>query len=79
MVAVNSVFTFAVVPSVPFGGIGDSGFGRIHGEDGLREFCTPHAVVRQKFAPPLKLMTLQRTKQAEERLNQIIGLVHGRK
>ncbi|GAA3801492.1 aldehyde dehydrogenase family protein [Nocardioides panacisoli] len=79
MVAVNSVFTFAVVPSVPFGGVGDSGFGRIHGEDGLREFCTPHAVVRQKFAPPLKLMTLQRTKQAEERLNQIIGLLHGRK
>jgi acyl-CoA reductase-like NAD-dependent aldehyde dehydrogenase len=68
MVAVNSVFTFAVVPSVPFGGVGDSGFGRIHG-----------AVVRQKFAPPLKLMTLQRTQQAEERLNQIIGLVHGRK
>ncbi len=79
MVAVNSVLTFAVVPSVPFGGVGDSGFGRIHGEDGLREFCYPHAVVRQKFNPPLPLMTFGRTAATEEKLGKIIALVHGRK
>jgi acyl-CoA reductase-like NAD-dependent aldehyde dehydrogenase len=79
MVAVNSVFSFAMVPSVPFGGVGDSGFGRIHGEDGLREFCYAHAVVRQRFRPPLPLMTFARTPQVEEKLGKIIALVHGRK
>ena len=79
MVSVNSVFSFAVVPSVPFGGVGDSGFGRIHGEDGLREFCYAHSVVRQKFKPPLPLMTFTRTPKVEERLGKIIALIHGRK
>ncbi len=79
MVAVNSVFSFAVVASVPFGGVGDSGFGRIHGEDGLREFCYAHAVVRQRFKPPLPLMTFGRTPKVEERLGKIIALVHGGK
>ncbi len=79
MVAINSVFSFAMVPSVPFGGVGDSGFGRIHGEDGLKEFCYAHAVVRQKFRPPLALMTFARTPEVEDKLNKIIGLVHGRK
>ncbi len=36
MTAVNGVITFMAVPSLPFGGVGDSGFGRIHGADGLQ-------------------------------------------
>lgn len=79
MVAVNSVFSFAMVPSVPFGGVGDSGFGRIHGQDGLREFCYAHAVVRQRFKPPLPLTSFSRTTTIEKRLATIITLVHGRK
>ena len=35
MTSINSVLTFASVPALPFGGVGESGFGRIHGEDGL--------------------------------------------
>src|SRR5690606_39854558 len=38
MTSINSVQTFAMVGALPFGGRGDSGFGRIHGPDGLREF-----------------------------------------
>ncbi|RNL62337.1 aldehyde dehydrogenase family protein [Nocardioides marmoriginsengisoli] len=78
MVAVNSVFSFAAVASAPFGGVGESGFGRIHGEDGLREFCYAHAVVRQRFKPPLPLMTFRRTTTSEQRLARIVALVHGR-
>ena len=34
----------AMVPELPFGGVRDSGFGRIHGADGLREFAWPRSV-----------------------------------
>ncbi|MEK8173484.1 aldehyde dehydrogenase family protein [Streptomyces sp. M19] len=39
-VSVNSVLGFAAVPALPFGGWRDSGFGRIHGEEGLRAFTS---------------------------------------
>ena len=41
--------SFAGVPSLPFGGVGDSGFGRIHGDDGLREFTRPKAITRRRM------------------------------
>jgi aldehyde dehydrogenase (NAD+) len=40
MTAVNSVISFAAIPALPFGGVGASGFGRIHGPDGLKEFTS---------------------------------------
>jgi succinate-semialdehyde dehydrogenase/glutarate-semialdehyde dehydrogenase len=46
---INSVLTFVGMPSVPFGGIGDSGFGRFHGDDGLREFAAPKATTKKRF------------------------------
>ena len=35
---INSVLTFVGMSSIPFGGVGESGFGRFHGDAGLREF-----------------------------------------
>ena len=59
MTAVNSVISFAAIPSLPFGGVGDSGFGRIHGPDGLKEFTYAKAIARQRFKPALALTTLR--------------------
>jgi hypothetical protein len=39
MTSVNSVIAFAGIPALPFGGIAESGFGRIHGDEGMREFA----------------------------------------
>ena len=78
MTAINGVITFAGVPSLPFGGVGDSGFGRIHGPDGLREFTYPKAISRQRFKPPLALTTFARTEKDEQRLLKVIQLLHGR-
>lgn len=61
VISVNSALTFMGVPALPFGGVGDSGFGRIHGADGLREFARPHSVARQRVRPPLAVMTFRRT------------------
>ena len=78
MTSVNSVLTFASVPALPFGGVGESGFGRIHGEDGLREFTRAKAITRRRFALPVDLMSFTRPAAAAGALARVMGLVHGR-
>jgi len=78
MTSINSVLTFASVPSLPFGGVGNSGFGRIHGEDGLKEFTRAKAITRQRVALPVNLMSFGRPAQAADALARVMGLVHGR-
>jgi succinate-semialdehyde dehydrogenase/glutarate-semialdehyde dehydrogenase len=38
-VMVNDVLSAYAAPETPFGGVKESGFGRVHGEEGLREMC----------------------------------------
>jgi acyl-CoA reductase-like NAD-dependent aldehyde dehydrogenase len=78
MTSVNSIIGFATVPALPFGGTGESGFGRIHGADGLREFTRPKAITRQRYRPPLKLTSFDRTPRDTERLMLLVSLLHGR-
>ncbi len=94
MTAINAVIAYASVPALPFGGSGDSGFGRIHGADGLREFSRPKAITRQhglrEFSRP-KAITRQRMKplvnltsfdRTGEDMKKILGLVtllHGKR
>lgn len=59
-VTVNSVFGFAGAPAVPIGGVGESGYGRLHGDDGLREFARTQAVVRKRARPWLDLYRMDR-------------------
>ena len=56
---VNTAAAHGALPSLPFGGIGQSGSGRHHGIEGFREFSNPRGVfVRgegdliEAFAPP---------------------------
>jgi acyl-CoA reductase-like NAD-dependent aldehyde dehydrogenase len=79
MVSINGVVAFAAIPSLPFGGIGDSGFGRIHGEDGLREFARPQAVARRRFKPLLNPMSFTRGAGTVRQLLAIVKLRYGRK
>jgi acyl-CoA reductase-like NAD-dependent aldehyde dehydrogenase len=60
MVSVNGSLTFAAFPSMPFGGIGDSGFGRIHGDDGLREMSVPKSIARRRMRSALPLTSFTR-------------------
>ena len=78
MVSINSVLGFASVPALPFGGVGESGFGRIHGADGLREFSRPKAITRQKFAAPLNLLTIQRKARDMKIAEWMLRMRHGR-
>jgi acyl-CoA reductase-like NAD-dependent aldehyde dehydrogenase len=79
MTAVNSVISFAGVPSLPFGGSGDSGFGRIHGADGLREFARPKSITRQRMKPMVNLTSFSRTDQDMRKLLGLATMLHGRR
>ena len=79
MTSVNSVIAFASVPALPFGGSGDSGFGRIHGADGLREFSRAKAITRQRMRPMADLTTLRRSDKDMNRVLQLVTLLHGKR
>jgi len=79
MTAINSVIGFATVPALPFGGNGDSGFGRIHGPDGLREFTRAKAITRVRMRSPLNVTTFGRTDKDLRRLLSAATLLHGKR
>ena len=78
MTSINSVLTFASVPALPFGGVGESGFGRIHGADGLKEFTRAKAITRQNYPLPLNIMSFGRPASAADALARVMGMLHGR-
>jgi aldehyde dehydrogenase (NAD+) len=79
MTSINSVIAFAAVPSLPFGGVGESGFGRIHGPDGLKEFTYAKAITRQRFKPLLALTSFARDAKTDARAAKLISIMHGGK
>jgi aldehyde dehydrogenase (NAD+) len=78
MVSVNGVVCFSAVPALPFGGVRDSGFGRIHGPDGLREFSRAKAVTRRRFPPVVNVLTFARSRWSVPLLMRIVRLRYGR-
>jgi acyl-CoA reductase-like NAD-dependent aldehyde dehydrogenase len=78
MTSVNSVIAFAGIPALPFGGVGDSGFGRVHGPDGLKEFTYAKSVARQRMKPLLALTTFDRTARSDAAFAAVITALHGR-
>ena len=59
MTSINSVAAFSAIPSLPFGGRGQSGFGRVHGQHGLREFSQVKATTELRFRLPVDLTAFQ--------------------
>jgi succinate-semialdehyde dehydrogenase / glutarate-semialdehyde dehydrogenase len=78
MASVNSVLTYAGVPSLPWGGVGESGFGSVHGPDGLREFTRSKAVTRQRFPLPFGMQSFDRPGFVLPAVRQLMRLRHGR-
>jgi succinate-semialdehyde dehydrogenase / glutarate-semialdehyde dehydrogenase len=79
MTAVNSVLSFAGMTSLPYGGVGDSGFGRLHGDDGLREFARPKAITTRRAPSLLPASTFARDPDATaRRVVTIMRLLYGR-
>ncbi len=79
MVSVNAVLAFAGIPALPFGGSGESGFGRVHGAEGLREFARPRSVATLRLPlPGTTLTSFQRTPGLLAAVSWVAGRRHGR-
>ncbi|SDY66444.1 Acyl-CoA reductase [Micromonospora pattaloongensis] len=78
MAAVNSTITFVGMSTLPFGGVGDSGFGRIHGDDGLREFGRAKAITKRRGPSLLPAMTFERTPKQVGLIARTIKMLYGR-
>ena len=80
MVSMNSWVMYAGVSALPWGGVGQSGFGRIHGPDGLREFTRAKSTVRQRFGTPLpmSLTSFARNPRTTQVAQRLTAIQHGR-
>jgi len=79
MVAVNSTLSFVGMGNLPFGGVGESGFGRIHGEDGLREFARAKSITVRRAPSALPAMTFERTPAQVATIVKALRILYGRK
>jgi succinate-semialdehyde dehydrogenase/glutarate-semialdehyde dehydrogenase len=80
-ISVNDVFTQYAAPELPFGGIGNSGFGRVHGPEGLLSMTYPQVVAddRVGYAPARDLWWFPYSRKATDgimsALRRAIGLL----
>jgi hypothetical protein len=76
---INSVLTFVGIPALPFGGVGNSGFGRFHGDDGLREFARPKATTSKKFNMGKDLNSFPRDPEGYKIVSKVLRLKFSRR
>ncbi|MEB3031833.1 aldehyde dehydrogenase family protein [[Mycobacterium] nativiensis] len=77
--SVNGVLVHPLVPSLPLGGVGASGFGRVNGPDGLREFTYAKSTTEQRFPLPLRIASFSRSARVDKLVDLATALLHGRR
>jgi len=77
MTSINSVMAFAGIYGLPFGGVGESGFGRIHGDEGIREFSRVKSTAEQTFNLPMNMMSFRQPANLPKQLRGMIKQLYG--
>jgi acyl-CoA reductase-like NAD-dependent aldehyde dehydrogenase len=78
-VNVNDALFGSAVPALPFGGAGQSGYGRLQGPEGLREFSRSKAIVEPRFSgqPGLAASLLTGRKVNPRVVRRLVRLTYG--
>ncbi|MBF6171810.1 aldehyde dehydrogenase family protein [Nocardia blacklockiae] len=76
--SINAFVAHATIPTLPLGGVGGSGFGRVHGPDGLKEFAYAKSTTTQRFPSPLPLTTFRRGERTDAVVDALVAVLHGR-
>ena len=74
-VSINDVLTHYGIASIPFGGEGLSGIGRMHGKEGLRSFSRTKSIVVNRFNFISEIWWIGRSSKIESLLNKAISLL----
>jgi len=74
--SINDVFSHYGIASLPFGGEGKSGLGRLHGKEGLRSFCRTKSIVESKYRFIDDPWWFNRTKKIENLLKNAISFFY---
>jgi len=77
MTSINSSLVFAAMGGLPFGGRRESGFGRIHGDEGMMEFVWSKGTTSELFPMPGFGMVFSDPKQKLTLMRQTIQTVFG--
>ena len=74
--SINDVFSHYGIASLPFGGEGISGIGRLHGKEGLQSFCRIKSIVENKYNFIDDPWWFNRTKKIENLLKNAISFFY---
>ena len=79
-VTINDALVTALLPGLPFGGVRHSGFGRLHGDAGIREFAVPKAVADARLAalPGLTASMFGSVRPSASQVATVLRLLWGR-
>jgi len=77
-VVINDHLINYAIADLPFGGVGHSGFGRVHGLEGLREFVRPKAWVEDRLALRQEPHWFEEGGNGEEFASDMLTFRHGR-
>jgi acyl-CoA reductase-like NAD-dependent aldehyde dehydrogenase len=75
-VSVGSVLGYAAVPALPFGGAGESGYGRVHGAEGLRAFAAARSLTVKRFSGGSDLTSFATSREAAGRMLELGRRLH---
>lgn len=77
-VMINDTLINYVTPGAPFGGRKGSGFGVVHGDDGIREFAQPRATIEPRFEMAVEPYWFGGMLASVPRARAVLRWAHGR-
>ncbi|HEX6588217.1 MAG TPA: aldehyde dehydrogenase family protein [Longimicrobiales bacterium] len=78
MVCINEALLNGIVASLPFGGAAESGYGRVYGDDGLRELSRPRAWLADRAGLPWEPGTFPLRRFGRTRARGLVEFLHAR-